>query len=473
MSCLRTALSLLVLSWPTLGAAQADGQEPFAELERETQGAGSSYASGDTGFAAFRQDRLSGYRSYKEQVQKEFAEFAKLHHQVSQAYEDRISTVWAVPERSSKTRWVLYEDEYRKRRVVDFEKGTITWSTPKSLQTSSSMTESEAREMLSELITITRREAFDQDEVAREVEEKSRLQLELLETASLDDEPVLPGYLFGKAEISPEQRQDAISAMIAQGIKSTDSAGSQEVVSWVFPLTSGASEPQSDTQAERAPVPEAKTETAAEPVSGLVAGKSGQVWKTSVIRLSQVEKLPAQSRSFVASINRENREFELSAELLLAIMETESAFNPMAKSPIPAFGLMQIVPSSAGQDATEKLFGKARLLAPSYLYSPENNIKVGSAYFNILYYRYFGGVKNPLSRLYCAIAAYNTGPGNVSRALTGTSMALKPATQVANSMSPQEVYDHLLANLPYQETVGYLRKVTQRLAKYEGLLADG
>src|SRR5690606_39614355 len=73
----------------------------------------------------------------------------------------------------------------------------------------------------------------------------------------------------------------------------------------------------------------------------------------------------------------------------LPILETESAFNPMAKSPIPAFGLMQIVPSSAGQDATAKLFGKPKLLAPSYLYNAENNIRVGAAYFNILYYRYF------------------------------------------------------------------------------------
>lgn len=112
------------------------------------------------------------------------------------------------------------------------------------------------------------------------------------------------------------------------------------------------------------------------------------------------------------------------------------------------------------------------LLAPSYLYNPENNIKVGAAYFNILYYRYFRGIEDPLSRLYCSIAAYNTGPGNVSKALTGNSMALKPATRIANTMSPSEVHAHLMSNLPYEETVNYLRKVTSRLAKYEEVLSS-
>ena len=145
----------------------------------------------------------------------------------------------------------------------------------------------------------------------------------------------------------------------------------------------------------------------------------------------------------------------------------------MARSPIPAFGLMQIVPASAGQDATAKLFGKPRLLAPSYLYNAENNIRVGAAYFNILYYRYFKGVEDPVSRLYCAIAAYNTGPGNVSLALTGSGMKLRPAIRIANTMTPDQVYQHLLTELPYEETINYLRKVTKRLDNYQALLSRG
>ncbi|AHI29127.1 murein transglycosylase [Marinobacter similis] len=197
------------------------------------------------------------------------------------------------------------------------------------------------------------------------------------------------------------------------------------------------------------------------------------VWSTRVIEPAQHEQLPARARPFIAAVNKENSEFGLSAELLLAIIETESAFNPMAKSSIPAFGLMQIVPASAGQDATEKLFGKPRLLAPSYLYNADNNIRVGAAYFNILYYRYFKGIENPVSRLYCAIAAYNTGPGNVSLALTGEKMRLRPAIAIANKMTSSQVYEHLLQNLPYEETINYLQKVNARLGNYTEALSNG
>lgn len=72
--------------------------------------------------------------------------------------------------------------------------------------------------------------------------------------------------------------------------------------------------------------------------------------------------LPDKARSFVDAINKRNTEFKLSADLILAAIETESAFNPPVKSQIPAYGLMQIVPKSAGIDATQKIFGKRKLL---------------------------------------------------------------------------------------------------------------
>jgi len=330
--------------------------------------------------------------------------------------------------------------------------------------------------MLAGLMSVTRRQAFEQDEVASEVESKSIAEFEHLETAVLDNKPVLPAYLFGDSEASQARVNKAIDAMLASASKDQLSQQGQAVVVWTFPLTSAESAtdtvivdaPESAPMAKPTPViAKAKPAPTSPPQP-----KPPSVWQTKAINAEQMKQLPARARPFVASINRENVEFKLSAELLLAIMETESAFNPMAKSPIPAFGLMQIVPGSAGQDATEKLFGKPRLLAPSYLFNPENNIRVGAAYFNILYYRYFRGIKDPLSRLHCAVAAYNTGPGNVSKALTGKSMALRPAIAIANAMSSDEVYAHLMSNLPYEETVNYLRKVNSRLAKYEEVLSD-
>lgn len=451
MGRLRGALSVLVLGWPLMVAGQGAGPE-------------TGFAS-DPGFAEFRKERLGGFESYKEQVAREFREFAKLHDQVEKDYRDRISDVWAVPEQSSKTRWVLYEDGYHFKRVVDFEQAQIIWSTPVGQVDPGEFDEQGARRMLEQLMSMTRQEAFEEDEVAREVEAQSRTRFDHLETGNLDDRSaVLPSYLFGESGAASGRIRQAIDVMLAGATRTTLEQGGQQVVSWVFPLTSGEKPTPDASDQPAAPAVVSKPEPSDAPARAM---------QSRAIGADQQSRLPARARPFVESINREHSEFRLSAELLLAIMETESAFNPMARSPIPAFGLMQIVPASAGQDATAKLFGKPRLLAPSYLYDAENNIRIGAAYFNILYYRYFEGIEDPLSRLYCAIAAYNTGPGNVSLALTGSGMKLRPAIRVANAMTPEQVYQHLLRELPYEETINYLRKVTSRLDNYQALLAEG
>lgn len=163
------------------------------------------------------------------------------------------------------------------------------------------------------------------------------------------------------------------------------------------------------------------------------------------------------------------RQWGLPTELLLAVIHTESSFNPLARSHIPAFGLMQIVPTSAGKDITQFLHGEQRLLTPEYLFDPNRNIQAGSVYFHLLVNRYFKDVRNHKSRFYLAIAAYNTGPGNVARAMTNTT-SLTEASRIANQMSSQQVYKQLMTYLPASETKNYLVKVTEREAYYQQLL---
>lgn len=159
----------------------------------------------------------------------------------------------------------------------------------------------------------------------------------------------------------------------------------------------------------------------------------------------------------------------LSVPLMLAIIHTESSFNPMARSHIPAFGLMQIVPTSAGRDVSEYLYGKQQLFTPAYLFEAERNIEAGSVYYYLLSRRYFGGVKNDGVRQWLAIAAYNTGPGNVARTF-GHNYSLAQATSVANTMSAAEVHRHLMTYLPAQETKDYLTKISTRQSYYQQLL---
>ena len=162
-------------------------------------------------------------------------------------------------------------------------------------------------------------------------------------------------------------------------------------------------------------------------------------------------------------VGQYSRQFKIRTDLIYAIMEAESSFNPYAMSHIPAYGLMQIVPSSAGRDAHQHIYNKPGTPSKDYLFVAKNNIQMGTAYLSILNERYLVRVTHPTSREYCVIAGYNTGSGNVLRAFDSDRAR---AFERINAMRPDQVYNHLVKNLPYQETRRYMQKVTEFQKKY-------
>lgn len=173
----------------------------------------------------------------------------------------------------------------------------------------------------------------------------------------------------------------------------------------------------------------------------------------------------AKRNALLPIIQRHCNTYRLDPALVSAIIQAESSFNPLAQSHIPAFGLMQIVPRSAGRDVSEYLYKEATLLSPRWLYDPDNNILAGCTYLHILSTRYLKGIRDKRSREYCVIASYNTGAGNMARAFS--KYGLNAAIEVINQLSPADVKQRLLQNLPYVETKNYLKKVTRYKSSWE------
>ena len=83
--------------------------------------------------------------------------------------------------------------------------------------------------------------------------------------------------------------------------------------------------------------------------------------------------------------------------LVRAVIETESNWNPSARSQKGALGLMQLIPTTAQRFGVNDMF------------SPQQNVDAGVKYLKTLLERYNGNLE-------MALAAYNAGEGAVDRA---------------------------------------------------------
>ena len=86
----------------------------------------------------------------------------------------------------------------------------------------------------------------------------------------------------------------------------------------------------------------------------------------------------------------------VSVDLVRAVIQAESAFNPRAISPKGALGLMQLMPATAAEFGVTDAF------------NPEQNVRAGVKYLKQLLDTYDGRVE-------LALAAYNAGPGAVKK----------------------------------------------------------
>ena len=179
-------------------------------------------------------------------------------------------------------------------------------------------------------------------------------------------------------------------------------------------------------------------------------------------------KLLERAKKYKNLVLKESQNWRIEPSLIMAIIHTESAFRPRAKSNVPAYGLMQIVPSSAGRDVNKFIHNIDAPMREEDLYNPNVNVEAGTAYLHILNNRYLNRITDPNSRLYCMISAYNTGAGNIARVFNkDRSTNINKAFPIINNMSSDEVYRMLMKKLPYVETKNYLKNVYSRMSLYK------
>jgi membrane-bound lytic murein transglycosylase C len=177
-----------------------------------------------------------------------------------------------------------------------------------------------------------------------------------------------------------------------------------------------------------------------------------------------------QADKYRAVVARVSQQYKVSPSLALAVIKVESNFNPFAVSPAPAYGMMQLVPTSGGREAYRRVKGVDGVPTREYLFDAENNIELGTAYLGVLTHEQLAGVANPVAREYCVIAGYNTGPGNVMKAFAKDRAT---ALNAVNGMQPPAVYERLRTQLPYQETRQYVVKVVQARKQFVSRVPDG
>ena len=205
----------------------------------------------------------------------------------------------------------------------------------------------------------------------------------------------------------------------------------------------------------------------------VVVGEDGKARTKYSVSLEMVpNSIQKRAENYVEMIRAYSEKNDIEAPLVMALIHTESAFNPKAFSrrtdgtPM-ACGLMQIIPSQAGRDAHKALFGTDKIVESEYLFDPENNLRMGTWYikwlskwWNNYEKKNFKRTSSKLKNEYFAISSYNQGMGTILNKAYKTHKLI--------DKSEQETYTILTTerNIP-KEGRDYLERVTKRKELYK------
>jgi len=360
-------------------------------------------------FSDFKKKQTQQYQKFKQTIEEEFVAYQTAHKKAVEEFSTELKIKWPMKngkiDISTKNRFVQYNKELSSKKVIDYKDQNI------SLEVIAK-NHQEAKKKIEKMFNVLL------NEDVKTASKKDILENKIAQKLNIKRKPIKSNQKLIANIISTQEKREMKNKLKKQNLIIVKHNGN-------FFYKANIKMPANSTI------------------------RKAKVFKDDVVENATKQQIPT--------------------ELVYAIIHSESSFNPMARSYIPAFGLMQIVPKSAGIDSYKYLYKQKKLLSSSYLYNPSNNITIGSAYLHILYYKYLKKIKDPKSRLYCVIAAYNTGAGNVARTFIGSKNINKAALSI-NKLTSIQVYQKLMKDLPYIETRKYLKKVNDRIFIYNKLL---
>lgn len=377
-----------------------------------------AYAQVESEFEKFKKEQqkqmeamMQSDKALYNDLEKEYQDYVKAEKEAYEKFVKEMSAMWGggnVAE-STEKEWVEYSDDGKSRSIVDFEQGEAT------IEIIITPEEEKSEEKLEEKVEEKIKELIVNKGTTKDYDSEKEKALPLQETPVLENQIQTPSGEL----VTEENVEESVKEIV------------QEVVVEKKEIT----------------------------------GDDGETRQVVTVKLDLVpDHIKTRAEAYKNEVETYCRKYEVNPAMVYAVMQTESSFNPKAKSYVPAYGLMQIVPTSAGKDCAASLNKSFSQPTANYLYEPENNIEMGVHYLYLLDKRYYTKVTDPDSRDLCVIASYNTGAGNVARALRGDTKISKAIPQI-NEMSYEELFKYF-ENKLLPETQNYIRKVTERMNSF-------
>lgn len=144
---------------------------------------------------------------------------------------------------------------------------------------------------------------------------------------------------------------------------------------------------------------------------------------------------------FEETVRKNSKKRGLDPYLIMALIHQESGFDPNARSPVGASGLMQLMPAT-GRELGGKLHG---IFTENGLLDPDVNIELGAYYIKQLVDLFNGNYE-------LAIAGYNGGPYRI---------------KAWRQKSGRQPLDEFIEGLALSETRNYVKRVTILRSSYE------